>query len=53
MLKVCEEESEKSFAKMETDMLEGKKMPVSWRAKSDLISIYEDKGGIRLCMEEI
>ena len=48
LLKVCEKESVNKLVRVANDMLEGKKMPESWR-KSDLIPIYKGKGDVRSC----
>ena len=48
LMKVCEKECVKRLIKVAKDMLNGKKMPESWK-KSDLIPIYEGKGDERAC----
>jgi len=49
LLKVCERESIKRLTKIANDMLNGKKMPESWK-KSDLIPVYKGKGNVRSCV---
>ena len=48
LLNVSEKVSVKRLAIVTNDMLEGKKIPDSWRM-SDLISIYKGKDNVRSC----
>ena len=48
LLNVCKQESVRRLAEVANNMLEGNKMPESWR-KSDLISIFKGKGDVRSC----
>ena len=48
LLNVCKKESVRRLAEVANNMLEGNKMPESWR-KSDLISIFKGKGDVRTC----
>ena len=46
LLNVCKKESVRRLAEVANNMLEGNKMPESWR-KSDLIPIFNGKGDVR------
>ena len=46
LLNVCKKESVKRLAEVSNNILEGNKMPESWR-KSDLIPIFQGKGDVR------
>ena len=48
LLNVCKKESVRRLAEVANNMLEGNKMPESWR-KSDLIPIFKGKGDVRSC----
>ena len=48
LLNVCKKESVRRLAEVANNMLEGNKMPESWR-KSDLIPILKGKGDVRSC----
>ena len=46
LVKVCKKKSVRRLAEVANNMLEGNKMPESWR-KSDLIPIFKGKGDVR------
>ena len=48
LLNNCKKESVRRLAEVANIMLEGNKMPESWR-KSDLIPIFKEKGDVRSC----
>ena len=48
LLNVCKKESVRRLVEVANNMLEGNKMPESWR-KSDLIPIFKGNGDVRSC----